>query len=329
MRHESFWRLVMRRFGKRRLATLSAYLLVLLGCVALLAPLLANSTPLAVKWNATWHFPLVQQTLAPDQGESWAQWHQSHPDARVINAIIPHSPNDYDLEATLSSPSATHWCGTDEQGRDILSRLIYGSRVSLSVGFVAVGIYMAIGIVLGLLAGYFGGVIDTTISRLIEMMVCFPTFFLILTVLAMVGPSIYNIMIIIGLTGWPGIARLVRGECLRIKEMEYVSAARALGAGHWRIMLVHLLPNALAPVLVSATFGVAAAILVESSLSFLGFGVPPHVPSWGDVLSQSREYMDIAWWLALFPGVAIFGTIAAYNFVGEGLQDALHPRMRS
>ena len=159
-------------------------------------------------------------------------------------------------------------------------------------------------------------------------MICFPTFFLILAILAFVGPSIYNIMIVIGLTGWTGIARLVRGEFLRLKSQDFVAAAVASGASDARIMFKHLLPNSLSPVFVSATFGVAAAILVESSLSFLGFGVPPYVPSWGGILSESREYMDVAWWLTLVPGFAIFITITAYNLVGEGLRDAIDPRMK-
>ena len=242
--------------------------------------------------------------------------------------LAPYSPTAYDLDSILLAPGRLHFLGTDDQGRDVLSRLIFGTRISLSVGFVAVSIYVAIGIALGALAGYYGGWIDVVISRFIEVMICFPTFFLILAILAFVGPSIYNIMIVIGLTGWTGIARLVRGEFLRLKSQDFVAAAVASGASDARIMFKHLLPNSLSPVFVSATFGVAAAILVESSLSFLGFGVPPYVPSWGGILSESREYMDVAWWLTLVPGFAIFITITAYNLVGEGLRDAIDPRMK-
>jgi peptide/nickel transport system permease protein len=206
--------------------------------------------------------------------------------------------------------------------------MIHGSKVSLSVGFVAVSIATFIGIFLGALAGYYGGKVDVLISRLIEVMICFPTFFLILTVLAFLPPSIYNIMIIIGLTGWPGIARLVRGEFLKQRQMDYVAAAKAVGASDLRIIFSHILPNSLAPVLVSATFGVAGAILVESSLSYLGFGVPPPTPSWGEILSQSKHYIDFAWWLTVFPGAAIFLTVTAYNLVGEGLRDAVDPRLK-
>lgn len=248
--------------------------------------------------------------------------------AIFASLLAPYSPTAYDLNSILMSPDRAHLLGTDDQGRDVLSRMIFGARISLSVGFVAVSIYIAIGIIIGAIAGYYGGWIDIVISRVIEVMLCFPTFFLILAILAFVGPSIYNIMIVIGLTSWTGIARLVRGEFLRLKNQDYVAAARVSGASDRRIIFRHLLPNALAPVLVSASFGVASAILIESSLSFLGFGVPPYVPSWGGILSASREYMDVAWWMTIIPGIAIFLTITAYNLVGEGLRDAIDPRMK-
>lgn len=248
--------------------------------------------------------------------------------ALTASWLSPYSPDSYDLEKILLPPDRIHWLGTDDLGRDVLSRLIYGARVSLSVGFVAVSIYVLIGIVLGALAGYYGGWVDIVISRAIEVMMCFPTFFLILAVLAFVGPSIYNIMIVIGITQWTGIARLVRGEVLKFREREFVMAARQAGASDARLIFRHLLPNALAPVLVSASFGVASAILTESALSFLGFGVPPQTPSWGSILSQAQAYMDVAWWLTLAPGLAIFLTITAYNLVGEGLRDAIDPRLK-
>lgn len=243
--------------------------------------------------------------------------------------LAPYSPNYYDLSQILEHPSWHHWLGTDDLGRDVFSRLLFGARVSLSVGFVAVGLYVAIGILLGALAGYYGGTIDMVISRAIEVMLCFPTFFLILTVLAFVGPSIYNIMIVIGITQWTGIARLIRGEFLKFREREFVLAAKQAGASDLRLIFKHLLPNALAPVLVSASFGVASAILTESALSFLGFGVPPQVASWGAVLSEAQSYMDVAWWLTLAPGLAIFLTITAYNLVGEGLRDAIDPKLKN
>lgn len=239
-----------------------------------------------------------------------------------------HSPTAYDLDAVLLPPSGVHWFGTDEEGRDVFSRMIYGTRVSLTVGFISVALYVILGVVLGALAGYFGGWVDVFVSRAIEVMICFPTFFLILAVLAFIGPSLVNIMVVIGLTSWPGIARLVRGEFLKLRRQDFVSAGRVVGAGNLRLIFRHILPNSMAPVFVSATFGVASSILIESSLSFLGFGVQPPTPSWGEILSQSRDFMDIAWWLAFFPGLAIFISITAYNLVGEGLRDAIDPRMK-
>lgn len=242
--------------------------------------------------------------------------------------LSQYSPTAYDLDAILLKPSVVHPFGTDEEGRDVLARMIYGTRISLSVGLISVFLYVSIGIILGALAGYFGGWVDIVISRAIEIMICFPTFFLILAVLAFIGPSLVNIMVVIGLTSWPGIARLVRGEFLKLRGQDFVLSGKVVGASSFRLIFRHILPNSLAPVLVSATFGVASAILVESSLSFLGFGVQPPTPSWGEILSQSRDFMDIAWWLALFPGLAIFLSITAYNLVGEGLRDAIDPRMK-
>ncbi|MEN6440987.1 MAG: ABC transporter permease [Syntrophobacter sp.] len=240
---------------------------------------------------------------------------------------VRYSPTEYNLLEYLEAPNARHWFGTDDSGRDVLSRMIHGARVSLSVGFVAVGIALVIGIFLGALAGYFGGWTDVVISRVIEIMLTIPTFFLIIAIIAFLPPSIYNIMVVIGLTGWTGVARFVRAEFLKLKQLDFITALRALGASHRRIIFLHMLPNAMAPVLVSAVFGVAGAVLTESSLSFLGFGVPPPTPSWGDILSQSRDYIEFAWWLTVFPGFAIFLSITAYNLVGEGLRDAMDPRL--
>jgi len=221
-----------------------------------------------------------------------------------------------------------HWLGTDSIGRDTLCRMIWGGRVSLSVGIVAVSIYVTIGIVIGSIAGYFRGIIDLLVSRVIEIVICFPSFFLILTIVAFAGPSIFNIMLVIGVTGWTGVARLVRAEFLRLGEQEFVLAGRALGYSSFRIIFRHVLPNALAPVLVSATFGVAGAILTESGLSFLGFGITVPKPSWGGILASGRDAIIRAPWLIYFPGLAIFVTITAYNLVGEALRDAADPRLR-
>ena len=224
--------------------------------------------------------------------------------------------------------SGPHWLGTDEAGRDVFCRMIWGGRVSLSVGLVAVAIYVSIGIVVGAIAGYFRGLCDLVISRVIEVMICFPTFFLILTIVAFFGQSITHIMVIIGLTGWTGIARLVRGEFLRLVDQEFVLAGRALGYSPTRIIFRHVLPNAMAPVLVSATFGIAGAILTESALSFLGLGISKPTPSWGGLLADGREALEHAPWLIHFPGLAIFLTITAYNLMGEALRDASDPRLR-
>jgi len=241
--------------------------------------------------------------------------------------VSPYNPDDLDLYNVLMPPSMAHWFGTDELGRDVFTRVIFGARISLKVGFVAVGIAAVIGTVLGLVAGFYGGWIDNILMRLVDIMLCFPTFFLILAVIAMLEPSIWYIMIIIGLTGWMGVARLVRAEVLSIRELDYVTAARALGARDARIIFRHILPNALSPVLVSATLGVAGAILTESALSFLGIGVQPPTPSWGNILTSGKDYLEFAWWLSLFPGLAILVTVLSYNLLGEGIRDALDPRL--
>ena len=201
-------------------------------------------------------------------------------------------------------------------------------RVSLWVGFVAVGIATSIGLVIGLVAGYFGRFVDEILMRGVDVMLCFPSFFLILAVIAFLEPSLTNIMIVIGLTGWMGVARLVRAETLTIRERDYVLAARASGAGPGRIIFRHILPNAIAPVLVSATLGVAGAILTESSLSFLGLGVQPPDASWGNMLLEGKEVLGIAWWLSVFPGLAILFTVLGYNLLGESLRDLLDPRLK-
>ena len=241
---------------------------------------------------------------------------------------IRYSPTETDLFSVILPPSGTHLLGTDDIGRDIASRMVHGSRVSLSVGFVAVSIYVLIGMFIGALAGYYGGVIDIIASRLIEIMLTIPTFFLIITVVAFLPQSIFNIMVVIGLTSWPTVARLTRGEFLKAKSLDYVLAARSLGASDFRTILRHVLPNSLAPTFVAATFGVASAILIESTLSFLGFGVPPSTASWGSILASSRVLLPSGWWLTLFPGLAIFITVTSYNLVGEGLRDAADPRLK-
>lgn len=244
------------------------------------------------------------------------------------NYLAPYPPDEIDVANILAPPDAKHWLGTDVLGRDVLSRMIHGSRVSLSVGFVAVGISTVIGVVLGAVSGYYSGLVDRIIMRFVDIMLCFPSFFLILAVIAFIGPSIWNIMVVIGVTSWMGVTRLVRAEFLSIRERDFVKAAISQGAGDMRIIFLHILPNAMAPVLVAATLGVAAAVLVESSLSFLGIGVQPPDPSWGNMLTEGKDNIEIAWWLSLYPGLAILITVLGYNLLGEGIRDTLDPRLR-
>jgi len=239
----------------------------------------------------------------------------------LLSPPIPYHPNSTDSDAILTPPNRSHLLGTDDIGRDVLAQLIWGTRISLSVGLVAMSIALTLGIFLGGIAGYFGGIWDLLISRLIEIFSCFPTFFFILALLSFVGPSLLNLMIVIGGTSWPGIARLVRAEFFRLREEEFVKAASALGAGSFRILFRHLLPNIVRPLVVIASFGIAAAILGEASLSFLGFGVRPEDPSWGSLLASGEAYWDVAWWLTLAPGSAIFLTVTAFNLLGESFRN--------
>ena len=237
--------------------------------------------------------------------------------------IAPYNPGQIDIENILTVPSNSHIFGTDSLGRDLFSRMVYGTRISLLVGFIAVGIATLLGIALGSIAGYYGKWVDTIIMRFIDIMLCFPTFFLILAVIALLEPSIVNIMIIIGATSWMGMARLIRAEILSLKERDFIYAERAIGASDLRIITRHLIPNAMAPVLVSITLGIAGAILVESSLSFLGIGVQPPTPSWGNILSEGKAVMGAGWWMMLFPGLAIFITVLGYNLLGEGIREKI------
>lgn len=237
-------------------------------------------------------------------------------------------PSAIDVAASLQPPSLEHPLGTDDLGREVLVRMLYGARISLLVGFVAVGISTLIGIICGALAGFYGGWVDAVIMRFVDIMLCFPTFFLILAVIAFLEPSIWNIMIVIGLTSWMGVARLVRAEFLSLRKRDFVMAAQALGASDGRLIFSHILPNAMSPVLVSATLGVAGAILTESALSFLGIGVQPPTPSWGNMLIIGKQTLGSAWWLSVFPGLAILITVLGYNLLGEGIRDALDPRIK-
>ena len=245
----------------------------------------------------------------------------------LLAPVYNHDPGAIDIAQRLLPPGWGHPLGTDDLGRDVLARILYGARISLLVGFVAVGIATLIGILVGAIAGFYGRWVDALLMRFVDIMLCFPTFFLILAVIAFLEPSIWNIMIIIGLTGWMGVARLVRAEFLSLRSRDFVVAAQSIGVSDQRLIFRHILPNALSPVIVSATLGVAGAILTESALSFLGIGVQPPTPSWGNMLITGKQTLGSAWWLSVFPGMAILLTVLGYNLLGEGLRDALDPRM--
>ena len=244
--------------------------------------------------------------------------------------LAPYDPNSVSLSDYRKPPSAEHWLGTDSQGRDVLSRLMYAARVSLSVGIGAVAIYVVIGTILGGVAGYFGGWIDNVIMRLADMVLSFPSIIVIITLVSILGPSILNVILVIGLLGWPPIARLVRGEFLTLRERDFVVASRSIGAPSARIITRHIFPNATTPVIVNATFGMAHAILLEAGLSFLGLGVQPPTASWGNILNaaQSITILEEMPWLWLPPGAAIVIAVLAINGLGDGLRDALDPRSR-
>jgi peptide/nickel transport system permease protein len=249
--------------------------------------------------------------------------------ALLAPVIAPDNPDEIGTEFQ-APPSAAHVLGTDALGRDVVSRLIYGTRISLSVGVVSVSLYVAIGILLGAAAGYYGGVVDVIIMRLSDMVMSFPSLMLILVIVSLIGPSIYNVMLVLGLLGWPQVTRIVRGEFLKLRGQDFVQAGRALGARDVRLIFRHLLPNALSPVLVAATFGTAVAILSEAALSFLGMGVQPPTASWGNMLTdaQSLSILESMPWLWVPAGAAIFVSVLCINFVGDGLRDALDPRLK-
>lgn len=326
---------VWRELRRRKRAVFGLWFIGALAALALVADLVANDKPYYMKLDGESYYP-----IAIDYGV-WLGLRQWPPalmnqrfDALARRAevgIFPPIP--YDATApditgdVFEPPSRAHWLGTDGLGRDVAAGMLHGIRISLTIGLVVVAIQATIGIALGGLAGYYGGFVDLALSRLFEMMLGVPTFFLIITVAATLPPSIYLVMAILGLTGWVGIARLIRGEFLKVRAMDYVAAAQSLGASDARIMLRHVLPNAIAPVLVAMSFGVASAILTESGLSFLGIGVPAELVTWGSILSLAQSNIT-AWWLAVFPGAAIFLTVTAYNLLGDGLRDALDPRQQ-
>jgi peptide/nickel transport system permease protein len=310
----------------------SRVLYVCVEFLVILAALIAVFAPLAMR-------PLNKYAARTFNEEEFHSPETKH----GLYTPIPYGPTEQDLNVIYREPlfrkEASQWnrvndhfphlLGTDNTGRDVLVQMIYGTRISMTVGFVAVGLYITIGVIVGAIAGYFGGIIDMLISRTIEIVLLFPSFFLILTLVAMpsIGPSIYTIMVVIGITSWPTIARLTRGEVLKQRAIDYTAAARALGSSHFRIIFRHILPNALSPALVAAPFGVAGAIITEAGLSLLGFGVRPPTPSWGTLLRLGNANYNY-WWLIVVPSVAIFFTVTVFNLVGSGLRDAMDPKLR-
>lgn len=329
-----FWQIVWKRFRRDRFAMAGLTLVAILFVLSYFAPVLVNNKPIIMRWNDRLYFPAVAE-MAP------FRWILDYPELFTVDfdtvkedesiallmPPVPYSPLSTSLDETLRPPGGKHWMGTDNLGRDVFARMLHGAGISLKIGLVAVGIALIIGVFVGALAGFYGGIADMLLSRVIEVVICFPFLFLILAVIVFLPPSIYNIMIVIGITRWTSIARYTRAEFLRIREQEFTEAARALGASDRKIIFRHILPNSLAPVLVAATFGIANAILIEAALSFLGLGIQPPTPSWGDILALGRQHIEVAWWLATFPGLAIFLTVTAYNLLGEGLRDATDPRL--
>ena len=263
--------------------------------------------------------PPPKEPLAPDSAG-----------APKVDDVPSDAASEPDAPRYDGSPNAYHWMGaTDATEVDVFAIIVHGAKIAMLIGFVTTGISAFIGITLGAVAGYVGGWVDIVISRATEFVMCIPVLILIITLLAVIDkPSIWHIMLVLGLTGWTGICRLTRGEFLKLRAAEYVTAARAIGAGLPRILFRHILPNALAPVLVPITFGIATAILTESGLSLLGLGSPPDTPSWGGLLNRGRENFETMWWLIFFPGLAIFSTVLAYNIIGEALQEVTDPRLR-
>ena len=359
---QDYWALVRRRFFRNRQGAGGLAVVLLLFLTALTAPIVANDRPIVatykgdlvfpafttyvdiwVPWQSmrfrlkSWelgdaeppYFPLSDHYPQMEE-DSWKAVRDSPDMGFAIWPLVGWHPNQIDGSALKLKPGEGegHTLGTDDLGRDVFARLIHGTVVAMLVGIFSQGLAASIGITLGLAAGYFGGKVDMVLSRVTEMVMCFPTFFLIIAVIAFLEQSIINIMLVLGLVGWTGIFRLIRGEVLRVRDLDFVVAARALGVPDYRIMFRHVLPNAISPVFVALAFGVASSVLVETSLSFLGFG-DPTMPSWGEIVQQGRLYINQGLWhLTVYPGVAIFITLTAFNLFGQGLRDALDPKLR-
>lgn len=318
-------------------ARLSFFFIISLVVVAILAPLLSNRFPIFIFKNKTevsLPFSPLAVSLFSNKNKNmlsqypFREWAQ---EKKIIAwfSLFPYDPYETDLDQVLQPPNFSrfgHYLGTDYVGRDLGARLVYGARTSMSVGLIAVVISFVIGVFIGAIAGFYGGWIDLLLSRLIEIVITFPTLILIMAVIALLKPSLINIMIIIGITGWTGIARMIRAEFLRRKNLEFVLSARLSGASDLRLIFRYILPNSMAAVLVMLSFGVASAVFLESSLSFLGIGIQPPEASWGQLINSARSHMDIAWWIISFPGFLIFLTVIAYNILGERIRQILLPR---
>jgi peptide/nickel transport system permease protein len=344
-----FWAETWRQFRRRKLAMMALGYVLFLSLVALCAPMIAGVRPIVCKYKGKIYFPCLYYFTGRDVGaltadrirrptfarslrekdpDSWAIWPLVFQDPyfRVREDEWPGRPGN--PSGVAGAPNRINLLGTTQEGVDVFAQMVHGATIALLVGFVSMGIASILGISVGALAGYFGGWVDVLLSRLIELVMCIPTLVLILALIAVIEKvTIWHLMAVIGLTNWTSIARLTRAEFLRLRQIDFVTAAEALGVGRARIMLRHILPNALAPILVPITFGIASAILTESALSFLGFGTPPPNPSWGTLLNSARSNLSL-WWLAVFPGAAIFLAVLAYNLIGEGIQEVTDPRLR-
>jgi peptide/nickel transport system permease protein len=330
---QSYLRIVGRQLWRYRLNRVAVYVIGALIGLAASADFVASDKPLVAHFHGTTYLlPNLRDPPGLRMYDNQLLMRAMKEGDWAIITVVPWGCNSHDLSSVLAPPSSRHWLGTDSSGRDVLARVLHGARVSLAVGAMAVTVLVAVGTLLGTLAGYYGGLVDVVLMRVVEVVHSIPTILLLVTMLAVLAPegwgAVVAMMLVIGLVRWTDVARLVRGEILRVRTLDYVQASRALGASDARIILRHVLPNSLSPVLVSASFSMAAAILMESALSFLGFGIPDDMASWGGLLSDGRANSE-AWWLAIFPGAAIFVTVTVYNIAGEGLRDALDPRMKA
>jgi peptide/nickel transport system permease protein len=329
----SYLRIVREQYMRQRMHRVSLYVILTITFVALSADFIASERPILLKLSGELY--VLPNVFAPPALRAYDNHRlldEMGPDDWAVFPLVPWGVNSHDLDAVLAPPSEAHWLGTDSGGRDVLARLVHGSRVSLAVGVLSVIVLVLIGVLIGAVSAYYGGVTDLVLMRVLEIVHSVPTILLLVTMLSVIMPtgfqSVIAMMVVIGLVRWTDVARLVRGEVLRVKTMPYVEAARALGLGAPAIIVRHILPNALSPVLVTATFAMASSILLEGALSFLGFGIPEDMASWGGMLNDVRGHLE-AWWLAVFPGAAIFLTVTVYNLAGEGLRDAIDPRLKA